>query len=369
MGIRVKGARENNLKSVNVEFQPGLTVVTGVSGSGKTSLVFETLYHEARRRFDEVFQFGSVGQRLTPAQVDSITGIGPAVAVGQNLLNRNPNSTLATASGLHPFLRLLFARFGVRACSNCGEPIGVFSEDEMIAQSAHINMENTVSIQAPLLREAVGSHRSLLRLFAREFGEESLLVDGQSYNGEHLDPAEKHSVTLILGELEKDAPRQVIREKVQQARALGATVINVESEEGNEKYSTARVCSNCGTWFTELEPKDFHSTTSEKIANVTWMNQSINELQKLDVDTAYELFKDSPLQIQSERLYSEIIKRLESLRRVGLGYITLDRPSPSLSRGESQRVRLAISLTRDHKSSRLRAWTGKSRAREKPSTE
>ena len=81
MSIRVKGARENNLKSVDVEFQPGLTVVTGVSGSGKTSLVFETLYHEARRRFEEIFQFGSVGQRLSPAQVDSVTGIGPAIAV------------------------------------------------------------------------------------------------------------------------------------------------------------------------------------------------------------------------------------------------------------------------------------------------
>ena len=114
MGIKVKGAKENNLKSVDVEFEPGLTVVTGVSGSGKSSLVFETLYHEARRRFEEVFQFGSISQRLAPAKVDSITGLGPAVAVGQNLLNRNPNSTLASASGLHPFLRLLYARFWIK---------------------------------------------------------------------------------------------------------------------------------------------------------------------------------------------------------------------------------------------------------------
>ena len=118
MGIRVKGARENNLKSVDIEFKPGLTVVTGVSGSGKTSLVFETIYQEARRRFEEVFAFGNMSQRLSPAKVDSILGLGPAVAVGQNLLNRNPNSTLATASGLHPFLRLLYARFGTKACSN-----------------------------------------------------------------------------------------------------------------------------------------------------------------------------------------------------------------------------------------------------------
>jgi excinuclease ABC subunit A len=85
MGIRVKGAKAR----AHIEFGLGLTVVTGVSGSGKTSLVFETLYHEARRRFEEVFQFGSVSQRLTPAKVESITGLGPTVTDGQNLINRN----------------------------------------------------------------------------------------------------------------------------------------------------------------------------------------------------------------------------------------------------------------------------------------
>ena len=95
MQIRVEGASEHNLKQIDVEFGDGLTVVTGVSGSGKTSLVFDTLYHEARRRFLEIFSLGSSGTRLSPARVDSLTGLGPAIAVGQNLLNRNPASTLA----------------------------------------------------------------------------------------------------------------------------------------------------------------------------------------------------------------------------------------------------------------------------------
>ena len=125
MDIRIRAAREHNLQAIDVAFGDGLTVVTGVSGSGKTSLVFDTLYHEARRRFLEVFALGSRGLRLSPAQVDGITGLGPAVAVGQNLLNRNPLSTLATASGLHPFLRLLYAHFGVRHCRRCGTPLAV----------------------------------------------------------------------------------------------------------------------------------------------------------------------------------------------------------------------------------------------------
>ncbi|MDO8056698.1 MAG: ABC-ATPase UvrA, partial [Candidatus Hermodarchaeota archaeon] len=90
--------------------------MTGVSGSGKTSLVFDTLHHEAHRRFLDIFLYGRAGQRLAPAEVEEIAGLGPTIAVGQNLLNRNPQSTLASASGLHPFFRLLYANYGVRHC-------------------------------------------------------------------------------------------------------------------------------------------------------------------------------------------------------------------------------------------------------------
>lgn len=122
--------KQNNLQNIDVDIGSGLTTVTGVSGSGKTSLVFDTLYHEARRRFVESFGlpgFGSSSgsQYLAPARVRSISGLGPAVAVGQNLLNRNPGSTLATASGLHPFLRLLYARFSKRICASCGAEVSL----------------------------------------------------------------------------------------------------------------------------------------------------------------------------------------------------------------------------------------------------
>ncbi|MHA1933627.1 MAG: hypothetical protein ACW96X_13875 [Promethearchaeota archaeon] len=119
MKIQVKGARENNLNDIDVVINDGLTVVTGISGSGKSSLVFSCIYHEARRRFLDIFARQS-STRLAPAKVQEITGLGPTIAIEQNVLNRNPNSTLASASGLHPFLRLLYANFGERRCQNCG---------------------------------------------------------------------------------------------------------------------------------------------------------------------------------------------------------------------------------------------------------
>ena len=183
MKIHIEGANEHNLKDIDVDIGDGLTVVTGVSGSGKTSLVFDTLYHEARRRFQEIF---SLGQRLTPADVRSITGVGPAVAVGQNLLNRNPGSTLATASGLHPFFRLLFANFGERRCVRCAAPITVWSEDEIVDNLVTTSKTGPMILAAPLVHDAYGSHRTLITQLSDAFGPQTLVIDGEPVTDAHI---------------------------------------------------------------------------------------------------------------------------------------------------------------------------------------
>ncbi|MHB1296577.1 MAG: excinuclease ABC subunit UvrA [Anaerolineae bacterium] len=361
MTIQIEGAAEHNLQDVDITFGDGLTVVTGVSGSGKTSLVFDTLYHEARRRFLEVYALGSSALRLAPARVRHIAGLGPAVAVEQNTLNRNPLSTLATSSGLHPFLRLLYARFGERVCATCGAALAVWSEDERIERLAELARTGGALVTAPLVHGASGSHRTLLDLLASAVGREALSVDGALWDGASLDPAAPHTIEVTLAELAGDEPAGEIREVVRRAAALGCTAVTARGTFGVETLSSAPVCAACGSWFGDLEPVLFHTPCPRcqgkgcpacggtglhpQAAAVRWHGLRLPDLLRLSVDEVATLFSASGLPSTANRLLREVAGRLEALQGVGLGYLALDRSSPTLSRGESQRVRLAVSLT------------------------
>ena len=361
MHIRVQGAGEHNLREIDAEFGEGLTVVTGVSGSGKTSLVFDTLYHEARRRFLDIFSLGSPGSRLPPANVRSVTGLGPAVAVGQNLLNRNPLSTLATASGLHPFLRLLYARFGERRCPRCDTGLLVLTEDEIVERLVAMAKEGPVTVRAPLLRGIEGSHRTLLGLLADEFGAEALVADGQPWDGRELRPSEPHDVEVEVGSLGESATAAHVRDVVQLGASLGANALTVRSNGRELTLSRAAACAACGTWFGDLEPVHFHTPCPycrgngcgecggtglhPQAASVRWRGLRLTDLLARSVDEARALFAKAELPSSSARLQLEVERRLEALDTVGLGYVSLNRSSPTLSRGEAQRVRLAVALT------------------------
>ncbi|MHA2602266.1 MAG: ATP-binding cassette domain-containing protein [Candidatus Thorarchaeota archaeon SMTZ1-83] len=360
MEIKIRGARENNLKGCSVDIGDGLTVVTGVSGSGKTSLVFDSLYKEARRRFLEVFNAGRYAAPLTPAKVDSITGVGPSIAVGQNLLNRNPLSTVATASGLHPFLRLLYARFGVRYCANCGEILAIMTDDEILESVLALVKEGPVKISAPLVRGIKGSHATLLRLLSKQFGRQYLLVDSKPWNGRKLNAELEHDIEVIVGEVSKKSSRRSVRETVHKVVTMGANTIFARTEGNKLAMSRTRKCSQCGTWFEEVEPKHFRmkcdpcqgqgceicrdTGLNAQAAMIKWQGHNLPELLDLSVDEFGLLFQAAGMPSTASRLKMEIEKRISALQTMGLGYIQLNRPSPSLSRGESQRVRLAISL-------------------------
>ncbi|MHA1902357.1 MAG: ATP-binding cassette domain-containing protein [Candidatus Thorarchaeota archaeon] len=361
MDIKIRGAKEHNLKEVNVNIGDGLTVVTGISGSGKTSLVFDTMYHEARRRFLDVFNAGRSVTRLAPASVQSITGIGPTIAVGQNLLNRNPLSTLASASGLHPFLRLLFARYGTRHCSVCDAELIILSEDEIVEKVRKISKKETVSISSVLVRDVKGSHQTLIKTLLDAFGKEAVIVDGKKLRKRKLDPSEPHDIEIITSTFSVKPSIKEIRQTIQKAGALGANSITIRYRDVHSTYSLSSVCSVCGSWLSELEPKHFGTKCSHcdgagcyrcndsgldpKAAAVRWQGLRFPELLNLTTNKVHDLFLEADLPSTADRLKNEIQRRLEALVTVGLDYIQLNRSSPSLSRGESQRVRLAISLT------------------------
>ncbi len=355
MTIHIQGASEHNLQAIEATIGDGLTVVTGVSGSGKTSLVFDTLYHEALRRFAEIYALGASGQRLAPARVESISGLGPATAVGQNLLNRNPNSTLATASGLHPFLRLLYANYGDRRCPTCDADLSLLTEDEIVERLAAMARQSELSLLVPLARRALGSHRTLLELLGAEFDRDVLHVDGQPWSASPLDPGLPHDIDIEIAHLDQETGLAEIRSAALTMNALGSHALIVRSKEsaGNDMVlSSAPVCVGCGTWFNALEPVHFHTPCPHcdgngcgpchntglhpSAAAVRWNGQRFTELLSTSVDDAVSIFTGDEasfsLPQSATRLRTEIERRLEALARVGLGYLTLDRPSPSLSR-------------------------------------
>ncbi|MFX1506265.1 MAG: ATP-binding cassette domain-containing protein [Promethearchaeota archaeon] len=362
MKIKIEGANENNLQNIDVEFEDGLTVVTGISGSGKSSLVFSTLYHEARRRFSEIFSRGSK-PRLAPAKVHRISGLGPTIAIEQNILNRNPLSTVASASGLHPFLRIFYINYGQRHCSNCESAIRVYSEDEIIDLISQFLTSNSIDLFAPLVKGVKGSHKSLLQNLETEFGREALIVDKQWYNGENLSPEKPHDIEVRINTLNHHLTSGEIRREIQNIAALGVNAVKIKFENLGQNsliLPFSNICPTCNQWIKEVKASIFNiacpfckrkgcdrcqgTGLHPEALSVTWKGKILLDLLKLSITEVNSLFKNAELPSSADRLVFEIQRRLEALITVGIGYITLNRSSPTLSRGESQRVRLAVAL-------------------------
>ena len=202
----IRGAREHNLKDISLKIpRDKLTVITGLSGSGKSSLAFDTIYAEGQRRYVESLtsyarQF--LGQMDKP-DVDSIEGLSPAISIDQKTTGRNPRSTVGTVTEIHDYLRLLWARVGVPHCPVCGREIRKQSVDEIVDAVCAAPEGTRMQVLSPLVRGRKGEHRDLLSS-ARKSGYVRVRIDGQMYDLEdtpELDKKKKHTIEIVVDRL------------------------------------------------------------------------------------------------------------------------------------------------------------------------
>ncbi len=265
--IKIKGARVNNLKNIDVEIpRDKLVVLTGLSGSGKSSLAFDTIYAEGQRRYVEslsAYARQFIGQMDKP-DVDSIDGLSPAISIDQKSTTHNPRSTVGTITEIYDYLRLLYARIGVPYCPECGELIKPLSIDEITEKITNKFSGPEAYILAPIIADKKGEHKSVLDGI-RKAGYSRLRFDKIIYTLEEfedlaVDKQKKHSLEIVIDRLavSKNKDDQTrLSESVEKALELGNGLVTISDAAAETTYSQRFACSRCGINMSELEPRDF----------------------------------------------------------------------------------------------------------------
>src|SRR6476659_4933748 len=262
--ITVRGARQHNLKSVDVEIPRNkLTVITGLSGSGKSSLAFDTIYAEGQRRYVESLSAYARQflDRLEPPDVDSIEGLSPAISIEQKTASRSPRSTVGTVTEIYDYLRLLFSSIGVPHCYQCGKPISKQTPDQIVRHLKLLPEGERVMILAPIVRGRKGEFKKQLQGLAKT-GYVRGRVDGVLHNLDEpieLDKKKNHSIEIVVDRLliKKDIEKR-LEASVEQAIKLAKGIVLVAIVDGEERlYSEKMACVDCGVSIPAIEPRTF----------------------------------------------------------------------------------------------------------------
>lgn len=403
--IKIRGARVHNLKNISVEIpRDKFVVITGVSGSGKSSLAFDTIYAEGQRRYMESLssyarQFLGLPDK---PDVEHIEGLSPAIAINQKTTNNNPRSTVGTVTEIYDYLRLLFARIGKPYCPKCGKPVKSQSVDQILAQILNLPEGTRFSLLAPIVNGQKGTHKETLdKLSASGFVR--VKVDGKIRELDEeisLAKTKKHSIELVVDRLiNRDGVRSRLADSLETALKFGNGIVFVETDIETLTFSEKNACVDCGISLPEITPQLFSFNSPKgacpkcsglgKIFDVRdwstmyeWMlavhefkntdlpedtcpachghrlnpealsvkvgDKNIAQVVDMSVDACRNFFSALELDDTDKKISTQVLKeinsRLKFLCDVGLDYLSLSRKSATLSGGESQRIRLATQI-------------------------
>ena len=262
--IKIRGAKEHNLKDINVDIpRDSFTVLTGLSGSGKSSLAFDTIYAEGQRRYMESLssyarQF--LGQMEKP-DVERIDGLSPAISIDQKSTNRNPRSTVGTVTEIYDYFRLLYARIGIPHCPECGREVRKTSVDQMVDYLMGLPEKTRIQLLAPVVRGRKGTHQKLLEQ-AKRSGYVRVIVDGNLYELTEeitLEKNIKHNIDIVVDRLViKEGIERRLTDSIENVLKLADGLMTVDIIDGEElHFSDSFACPDCGISIDEVEPRSF----------------------------------------------------------------------------------------------------------------
>ena len=262
--IRIRGASEHNLKHIDVDIpRDEFVVLTGLSGSGKSSLAFDTIYAEGQRRYMESLssyarQF--LGQMEKP-NVEKIEGLSPAISIDQKSTNRNPRSTVGTVTEIYDYFRLLYARIGIPHCPNCGKEIKKQTVDQMVDQIMKLPERTRIQLLAPVVRGRKGEHQKLFEQ-AKRSGYVRVQVDGNTYELTEeikLDKNKKHNIEIVVDRLVvKEGIEKRLTDSIENVLELSNGLLMVDIVDGETmQFSQSFSCPDCGISIDEIEPRSF----------------------------------------------------------------------------------------------------------------